>query len=820
MHYKVSFYKKNIGYEVYNKVLHGFPIHETIDETLDNATIVCHTDDENKFKLWQGVKVEIWNGNNDEGDADYKKCFVIADIETVERHTTKTSYTTTLSLIEPTKYLEKVVCSSMSFTNKEDTLLEQIQKALINAEPIRVGEEPRFKLAQRLKNRLSAVKGEDFFFTKPLLREVLDEMLSVVGFRVYVKEITDFNDIEIDYYDLNEVENQIELQDVLNKQTIHNTEFLATDIEAYGDNSFSGSRRAIYHPSPNGWVVPKTYEATLTTENAVIETNFPIEEIEEFVVPITYKLRSSPQGVDIDHTDWISIKLNISSNILDEESYNVIESSSDETSMIYNTNEYYRENSIYYARGANVIEAGDKYKQFFFPVLHIENAIKNALYRKGVWEGIVSNPDQFSYILLQDFDIEKILYRIKYTPYIDAHAKISKVGYSDVKSTIIDNQSEKIIDLGRYGNNLYGTINRLGNKEVKIDRKLHDMSEDYNIGDITKEGYILTSKTLALYNNFIKAHYEFSKDYSSLSERIGINREKRIYNIPLESFVRDTLIKEYIIASFDTNTETNVLINEFLKTFANDENKPITNAVVATKLGEDVDSPFYELSVAPYTMATSMLFKFRFDDNYSAGMSSGNKVLGGIKQTPNPYVDENGEYNEIFISLINDTFVNKPQDYNLVKELPKVDWGNYPINSQIYPPQVFKIYKDAYEHHSFTMQFEALANNPNIIIGFAIARLNALISTDKHDLKLYVSSTEKYSISENRAVKGQLETNQLITASGNRIIVDGDTLRTNLANVKSWGIADSNGSLLIGVNKVGDENIKTVVYFSHKQARN
>jgi len=92
---------------------------------------------------------------------------------------------------------------------------------LINAEPIRVGEEPRFKLAQKLKERLTGVKGEDFFFTKPLLREVLDEMLSVVGFRVYVKEITDFSYIEIDYYDLNEVENQIELQDVLiNKQYI------------------------------------------------------------------------------------------------------------------------------------------------------------------------------------------------------------------------------------------------------------------------------------------------------------------------------------------------------------------------------------------------------------------------------------------------------------------------------------------------------------------------------------------------------------------------------------------------------------------------
>ena len=158
------------------------------------------------------VKVEIWNGNNDEGDADYKSVLMLILIQL--KDTQQKKVIQHIKFNRTYKYLEKVVCSSMSYTNKEDTLLEQIEKALINAEPIRVGENPRFHLSQRLRNRLTGVKGEDFFFTKPLLREVLDEMLSVVGFRVYVKEITDFNDIEIDYYDLNEVENQIELQDI------------------------------------------------------------------------------------------------------------------------------------------------------------------------------------------------------------------------------------------------------------------------------------------------------------------------------------------------------------------------------------------------------------------------------------------------------------------------------------------------------------------------------------------------------------------------------------------------------------------------------
>lgn len=894
MYYKVSFYDYELGYYVpYDKILHGFTIHETIDDTLDFATIVCHADTEDKFRLWQSVKVEVWNGNFEEGEADFKKCFLIADIDVTERHTIEKSFIYTITSIEPTKYLEKVICSSMGYTNKEDTLLDQLEKALINAEPIEDGQSPRFRLSQRLENRLSGINGEDFFFTKPTLREILDGMLSVINCRAEVHEITDFNSIEIDYYELNEVKSRIEILEVLNKQTIQNIEYLGADIEAYGDNSFSGNREAIYHPSPNGWDTFKTQEATLTSENAAISTEFPIEEIKEFIVPcaltVNYRitLNTSPY-VKADNESF-SKTVNIVRNVVDEETYNILENSSSDIQTLITTSTLYKKNIIYYTRGSDKIR-NLKIKVLFSSEDTFKIAVLNALMNSEIREEIyqelrVKHPEASSIIIeeiISNLSYKNAIFRIKYIPYIDAHARIGKVGYSEVPSTIIDNQSEKIIDLERYGGNLYGTINRLGNKELKIDRKLYSINDDYNIGDITADGYVLTSKDLALYNGFIKAHYEFTKDFGKLNEKIGINREKRIYNIPLESFVRDNLIKEYIIADFVPNGASNILLSEFLKTFDLRENKPITNALIQTKFyelgiqkqwsytdktnhsievssGDELPTPdflpsadnyevgtvgkvynnsslemfyevkevgdeyltqsnLYELSIVPYTMATSMLFKFRFDDNYSAGMSSEGRVIGGIKQVPNPYVNSKGEYDKIHIRLFNDSDMTKPPIYDVIKDLPKTEEYYYNLVTKHFD-KTYQIKKDAYEHHQFTIQFEIVSNNPNIIIGFAIAKLNALLKTQKEDLKIYVSTNERYAITENRKVKGVLETNQQIITTDNSIIVDGNTLRTDLENVVSWGIADSEGNLLIGVNK-DDDDIPTQVYFSNKTTRN
>lgn len=804
---KVYKYEKSFGYVQLDGVLQGFPIHEAVDDSLDTASIIINSPEENLFKLWQAIKI-VADG--------FTKNFVVSDIQTKYRHVlSNDKYEHIVSLIEPTKYLEKVVCPSMSFTNKNNTLLEQVQRAILNAEPIEQGMEPRFVLSEYLIATLGDTPGEDFFFEKPLLREVLDTMLSVKNARCEVYSITDFNNIIINCYEQSKLGKKIEIVDseLVNKQSVQNIEYLGTDIEAYGDNSFSESREPIWEPSPNGWTTFKTEEATLTTNNATLKTAFPIEEIKKFVVKCVYKLIIMKDQT-IYTTDNIAVNLDITSNVLTDEAYAILlEQPYSADKYNYFTDDLYKQNCISFKRENNTFQI-EKTKSLFFTTTHLEFAIKNCLYKQKAHEKwLESHPSYYEYdhlddIILDGFSYSSTLFRIQYIPYIDAHAKISKLNYTDVPSTIISNQSDKTIDLGRYGRNLYGQINRLGNKEITVDKMLYSMSEAYDVLDYTEDGYVVVERDLAFYNNYIKAHYKLSKDFNNLSEKIGIDRKKRIYNIPLESFVRDNLIKNNILVSTEPITDNSVMVSEFIKTFDNEQTRyPITNALVQTDV-----SKLFELPVAGYSMANSVFFKVKFMDNYSAGISTYGQVVGGKKQHPNPYVDKvTGEYSAIQIRLFNDILAERPDDYNTVKLLPQTDELYY-SNAIIPFDKIYMIQKDAYEHHQFTIQLEIISNDPNIVIGFALAKWCSLLTDKTPNLKLYVSTNEKYSFINNQKPLGVLETNPAIEVFNELgcILVAGDTFYNNPSSIVSWGIADEKDNLLIGVN-----SSTNILYFGY-----
>ena len=70
-------------------------------------------------------------------------------------------------------------------------------------------------------------------------------------------------------------------------------------------------------------------------------------------------------------------------------------------------------------------------------------------------------------------NISSVRFQLLYIPQVDAHLKIDKDNYSSgPAATIISQQSDRIIDLVRYGDNLRGLINRVGNKEIYIDAVL------------------------------------------------------------------------------------------------------------------------------------------------------------------------------------------------------------------------------------------------------------------------------------------------------------------------------------------------------------
>ena len=214
-----------------------------------------------------------------------------------------------------------------------------------------------------------------------------------------------------------------------------------------------------------------------------------------------------------------------------------------------------KQNTIYYERGQSSVNPNPTYKNIFFTQSIFTNLIGNYMWNNpskfpitvyGV-EYIPHNVELTALIT----QITDTLYRAEYIPYIDAHSKIGKQNITNTilsKTSIYDNQSEKVIDLNRFGLNLYGKINRIGNKELTIDTVENCFDKLLNVGDIY-DGFVVVSREYQIFREVVKVRYQLSKDYNNISERIAINRERRLYNIPIENLKRNVFIKDYILAS-------------------------------------------------------------------------------------------------------------------------------------------------------------------------------------------------------------------------------------------------------------------------------
>lgn len=849
MNILIEIYKNN-AYEILSDIDIGTPMKETADGSVGQATIMFKSQVENAVELLQSVRITI--GSNwrvsDEGfynvasvkktaidsslssdalpvptasgwggmvaaslkpDADktyyesyvdYQRCFIIADIQS-DISQTGLYYKYIVTLMEPTKYLEKVFCPSMSLTNRNDSLKEQVEKVLLNAEPVEVGSMSRFRLSDSLI--FSDVGGADFFFEKMNLREILDGIFAKIDSRCIVKEITDYNNIVIDAYPLNKRGKLINPIEFSKKRVVHNLEYLGADIESYAENAVTGSQKPIWQPSIGGWDTFKTYGATLTTENATIFTTFPVEKITRFIIkiPDSFNERIYFHGILGDTLGPILYTLHgdidITRNIVDGETYKILEVGGSDS---VKTEELYQENTIVFERGSNTATI-EKYKYLlFFSTTNIERAIKNAFWNYPEVKAIRDlgeYPDyEDSWIVSPSID--QILFRIEYVPLFNAHLKIGKKKYIGPPATIINQQSDKIIDISRYGDNLQGLINRVGNKELYIDKIVDSVTELYELFDYTDDNYVLTSREIAVANDFLKVHYGFTENFSAQSTKIGIDRRKRVFNIPLENFKSDILIKEYIVANKGAEQNYDKIIERFIWTFYNETYLPFNMAVVKTYWGTNGESDYFELPVANFYAGNTLNFHFTFLDNASAGMSISNQILGGKKQIPNLYCNEFGEYDEIEIRLFNaaskSSVYNKDPD--IAKLLPQTHISYYGT------PPIIRRYqrkKDAYEHQSFTFCFEIKSEDPDIIIGPKLIEKCSFIMENGIDLFVYVSS-DKYVV-DDKMVKGDIASSSSIELEDGYITVD---IQTSAI----WAIGDENRNLYIACNDPNERSIR------------
>lgn len=810
------------GYQLPN-VLIGSPLKESLENELDGLTVI-YIDD--KTPPFNAHDIAIVDG----------KKWVVGSYhsELIARIPSK-KYRTTLMLVELTKLLERYVIGPCSFTNPNDTLYMQIEKALDQVEVLRENEFNNFAYASaEFVNILGATPGEEFFFNSQMtLREVLDRMLSVLNYRVTVTDIYSNGNLVLGYRDLNRQSDDIkELGPVDNEAESQDMEYLSQEYETVVRNALSKDRRGITEEWQS--VKPISFGVADSEEFRLVVSN-PIEEIVKvemiFVGDVLWGAKGD-SGVASETEYLLPFEVDITDLFVEQEVY---------ATMPITEQEKY----IPYTRGSREIGIFDTFKRFLFTQVKLDNKVREAWEDPATKEQVTTilaarNPNfdpSIHEVKALDFYgtgayIDLYLYRVTYIPYLDLHYSQTKENADlSVKSAMISNQQDEVVEIGRYATTLRALANKLGNKVYEADKTYRGASVNealeqlLELGDRIAGDYTLISREYAVYDaidKFVKCHYVFVKDFSNvLSARLA--RERRLYRIPIENILdRDVLLKDYLILSTQQNQINDGILRDlaaltrFLRTFTgeNVSGVPIERLVFTTS---EAGGNVYSLPLLPTAIGKTMHWQTRCHDNFSVGLSAGEPTVGGREVYQNPYVDANGEFTMLVFSLVKSNLDNIDWNGQLAigKSLPKVPEefsNNYKGVNYTGGDISIQVFKDRFERFGFCYQLEPIARKADadkIIIGDSFAKYSTLLF-GKNETPLYIwtSSAQIYRLAETKRCKGTRTTYTPIIDTTNLAV----SCPTNLQeNSKAWAIGDEAGNLILAVN---NNNAIQRVYFT------
>lgn len=819
------------GYQI-NKIIVGQTYKESLENELDSLIIVY---DDYIKPNFQAHDVAIVDG----------KKWIVGSYNTSLFVRSPKKYRTTLILVELTKLLERYIIGPCSFTNKTDTLMQQITKALNQAEILRVGESNNFvfsnpddlNLSYAFINLLSSTPGEEFFFNSQMtLREVLDKMLSVLNYRIVVSNIGDDGKLHLHYRDLNRQSGQIKtLNNVVNESVNQNMEYLAGEYETLVKNAQSKERRVITEE----WQTLKPVNGTLADTNSVrIVVSNQIEECIKLLVRGLWKFQYYETALDKD----VETPTNYEDVVLDFDLTDILVEQEIYDTMDLPTQEAH----IPYSRGSKDIGVLATYKKMFLTQVKLRDKLR--VMQIDLIEQYLANNNRVFYeiknSIIQPIDLYTgLLFQVSYIPYLDLHYSQTKETFNPpFKSVMISNQQDETVEVGRYASSLKSLANKLGNKALEIDVNINDRgktleelkTELLELGDRIENDYTLISREYSVYDipnsAFIKVHYVFIEQFSNVLAT-KLSRERRLYQIPLENLVeRDILIKDYLVLSSIKDLKSDGILNNeitlsyFLKTFNNsvaDENTPIDRIMFGTTDGVN-NYGIFSLALLGASVGNSMLWKFSCYDNFSVGLSTNAQTIGGKSIFQNPYVNENGEFKELNFQLIKTSIDEASFDSQMIigKALPMI-----PFQMQVvYAKKDFTnggksiiVNKDRFGRFGMSYQLESIVRRVDaetIIIGDYFTKYsNLLYGKNTTELFVYTSTTETYRRTETKKCKGNNSNYKAITNLVDYKISPNVIPQTA---IKSWAIGDADRNLVFAVN---NNNTYVEVYLTISRER-
>lgn len=789
------------GIDVSNRLFteQGYIVKDTYTfDDLDSKTYNFYFNDDVEIKASDIIEIDT-------------KQWVVGTVDKSISEKKPIRYKASIICLELTKLLERFILSPCAFTNKNDSMMDQVLKALDKAVLRRNDEARIFTFDTTLLNVLFGVLGEDFFFNElTTLREVLDTMLSTQKYRIEIIDITNgIINLGARSLKLAPAITTLATKGLITKRELHSLENYGSQYETMVDNVYPLKDLSGYNLIQENWQTLKPVSNEIVnTNNAQLVLSFPIEQLIEARMQWEVSVRLEESSVSGFTYEKQRVIIDISDMFIEEDVYNALPITEQEKHFTY-------------SKGSTSIGVLKSYKILLFPRVALSDkmsantAVAADLESRGYSLGTYPKYSITKSMPSGDSLLTETLFKLVYKSYQNQHYSISKDnGDAFGGGTILQNPNTSQIDSERFGTNMLEVAKSGGNRVIYYDYIHDNISDVMTLGTRVAYGtnsiLTLTERELAVYKGQIKAHYMFELDFVN-PVNAKLNRERRAFVNPINNFVkRDILIKDkVIIQTTFNNIDTGLIKRDTLNyAFRNtldhteETTEQIDLATMYTPYGN------YQMQMHGIAIANSIRYTFGCLDNYSVGFSTATKVIGGYSVNLNPYVNAVGELEDLELDIgrsylgVSEDVLSFANKLAMGLKLPLYT-ASLPVLSN---KTKFKVRKDTFEQLRFTYQMEFIGSD-DVIIGNELLKLIELVNGNmtgilSKELFIYTSE-EKYYKTDTKYCKGTMT-----AIKPAKIVYDVYAdISNNLSSEETmlhnaWAIGTDKGELLIAVNNM------------------
>jgi hypothetical protein len=656
---------------------------------------------------------------------------------------------------------------------KRWTITNCITRACELAEPLFAGETPKYRLdgveydgngkvvkpytAGSLAERYDKVFAPEFTATEDTLREQLKLILSYVHAEPWLDE----NDvIKVTEYGGTTKSAAANLPYVYSAVSSHINEY-CTEVRSHAQNLVSslGYARGVITDPGNGLyrsLRSETAYVRINENNGIATTTFPIYTIEKVMCGIA----------ETDGTGWLLAPAEITPYVFEETEYSANLSS---YSGGYPLSKQY---AIYYTQGAPNLKGlffkpPNAINSASFSPFAISNILAAATGQEAAYVDDLLTGNFWDDILGKPKYVASLVFSISYKPISNHFVSHGKQLYVSGETPYMQlyNQSENLVESQYYGENLRGVAARLGNIEKERTFILKNINDVPRVGEIL-DGYAISAVSCELYPFDIKCTVGLTKDFNRISEYVGINSQKRMYEISERAAVdRAILIKETLVigkrpAGYNANAYIWRNLNPFYTVFDSDANynDKISAAIFLARNSKgELKPPYVCLPVISRALGNVITLNFAMKDNYSAGnktefITSDNNDLEGRWEQDVRYSNYYGRvwFSEIWFlhsDIARQLNATNAQLSDLAYKLPDITGTVLTdLSSGAVMVHNHLLRKDNRERISYNVELDIKTSSEDIIVSTALADLCGWVNDTAVAPVIYYFDASKYTV--------------------------------------------------------------------------